>query len=77
MPNNDDNLLERVREYWEGGQPLAARQLIHDNLPADARPAWATRILRLVLDRSGVDRSHCERNRNDLRSGEGEGQTHK
>jgi hypothetical protein len=61
MPNNDDNLLERVREYWEGGQPVAAGQLIHDNLPADARPAWAARILRLVLDRSGIDRSHFER----------------
>ena len=61
MPNHDDNHLERAREYWQGGQPVEAGRLIHDNLPADARPAWAARILRLVLDRSGTDRSHFER----------------
>jgi len=61
MSSNEDNHLERAREYWQGGQPVEAGRLIHDNLPAEARPAWAATILRLVLDRSGTDRSHFER----------------
>jgi hypothetical protein len=61
MPNNDDNHLERAREYWKGGKPLEAGRLLYDNLPVEARPAWAVRILRLVLDRSGLDRSHFGR----------------
>lgn len=61
MSNQDDNLLQRAREYWQGGQPVEAGRLIHDNLPAQARPAWAARILRLVLNRCGADRSHFER----------------
>lgn len=61
MPNNEDDHLELAREYWKGGQPVEAGRLIHDNLPAEARPAWAARILRLVLDRSGAERSHFER----------------
>jgi hypothetical protein len=58
MLKHDENHLESAREYWHGGQPVEAGRLIHDNLPAEARPAWAARILRLVLDRSGADRSH-------------------
>jgi hypothetical protein len=61
MPNNHDNHLERAREYWNGGQSVEAGRLLHDNLPVEARPAWAVRMLRLVLDRSGADRSHFER----------------
>ena len=61
MPNSDDNYLERAREYWKGGQPVEAGRLLHDNLPVEARYAWAVRILRLVRDRSGADRSHFER----------------
>src|ERR1700689_5293577 len=57
MPTDEDNYLERAREYWQGGLPVEAGRLIHDNLPAEVRPTWAARILRLVLDRSGVDRS--------------------
>jgi hypothetical protein len=61
MPNNDENYLELAREYWRGGRPLEAGRLLYDNLPVESRPAWAVRILRLVLDRSGVSRSHFER----------------
>jgi hypothetical protein len=57
MSSHDENYLETARKYWEGGQPVEAGRLIHDNLPAEDRPAWAARILRLVLDRSGANRS--------------------
>jgi hypothetical protein len=47
--------IARASEYWQAGQPLDAGRLIYANLPVDHRPAWAVRILRLVLDRSGAD----------------------
>jgi hypothetical protein len=61
MPNNDANYRERAKEYWQGSKPVEAGRLIHDNLPAETRPAWAARILRLVLEKSGADHSHFER----------------
>jgi hypothetical protein len=61
MPNNDDNHLARARECWYGGQPLEAGRLLHDSLPVEDRPAWAVRILRLVLAKSGADCSHFGR----------------
>jgi hypothetical protein len=61
MPKIDDNHLERATEYWNGGQALEAGRLLHDNLPVEARPPWAVRILKLVLDKSGADRSHFGR----------------
>lgn len=61
MPNNDDIHLKLARECWLGGQPLEAGRLIHDNLPKEARPAWAARILRFMLDKTGADRTDFER----------------
>lgn len=60
QPINDDQ-IERAKEYWQGGQPVEAGRLIYDSLAPEARPAWAARILRLVIERSKVDRSHFER----------------
>jgi hypothetical protein len=49
--------LQLARDYWQSGQLVEAGRLIYDNLPVEARPAWAARILRLVLDKSEADRS--------------------
>jgi hypothetical protein len=34
--------------------------MIFENLPPDLRPKWAADILRLVLERSGVERAHFD-----------------
>jgi hypothetical protein len=56
MPNPDADYLTRAAEFWEGGKPIEAGRLVFENLPSDVRPAWAPRILRLVLEKSGVAR---------------------
>ena len=53
--------LTQAAGYWHAGKPVEAGRIIFEHLPADARPAWAGGILRLVLARSGVDTSHFER----------------
>lgn len=60
MPNQDGNRLERASEYWNEGQPLEAGRLIFDNLPTKVRPEWASKILRLVLGRSGIQTPEIE-----------------
>jgi hypothetical protein len=56
--NQGNDYLDRAAEYWGDGKPLAAGRLILDNLPVKSRPAWAARILRVVLDKSEAERSH-------------------
>lgn len=60
MPNDTNDHLGRAAEYWRTGQPLEAGKLIFENLPAEVRPKWASRILKLVLERSGVRSSPIE-----------------
>jgi hypothetical protein len=60
MPNHDNNHLERAAEYWRGGQAIQAGKLIFENIPAETRPKWASRLLRLVLGRSGIQSSIFE-----------------
>lgn len=60
MPNHESQHLERAGEYWRAGQPVEAGRLIFENLPAETRPKWASRILRLVLEKSGVRFSPLE-----------------
>lgn len=60
MPNDNSNHLMRAAEYWREGHPLEAGKLIFERLPADVRPKWASRILKLVLERSGVRSSLIE-----------------
>ena len=61
MPIEDNNHLERAAEYWRGRQPLEAGKLLFENLPANVRPKWASRILKLVLGRSGIRLPAVER----------------
>jgi hypothetical protein len=55
-----DHHLEQAAEYWRTGAPYEAGRQIFENLPNEARPKWAARILRLVLARSGVRPSRVE-----------------
>jgi len=57
MPDNGKH-LEIAAECWRDGKPLEAGRLIFESLPSADRPKWAARILKLVLEKSGVERSH-------------------
>lgn len=41
-------------EYWNGGKSFDAGKLIFEALPNALRPRWASRILRLLLVKSGT-----------------------
>ncbi len=49
-----DEILSEARSLWKKGNALEAGKLIFENLPLGARPQWAARVLRLVVDRTGV-----------------------
>jgi hypothetical protein len=48
------SFLKHAVECWDKGQAVEAGKLIYENLPPKSRPRWGARILKLVLDRSGV-----------------------
>ena len=54
MRHCNGNELDRAAELWRGGQPLEAWRLIFEKLPTEERSRWASRVLRLVIARSGV-----------------------
>jgi hypothetical protein len=60
MSNHDDNRVEQAAEHWRGGRPLEAGELLFERLPKEFRPIWASRILKLVVGRSGVRFSPIE-----------------
>jgi hypothetical protein len=47
----------RAEEYWCAGRTPQAGNLLYDALPVKDRPAWAARVLRLILERSGLEAS--------------------
>ncbi len=49
-----NGILQQAEEYWRRGQALEAGRIVFENLPDDVRPRWASRILRLILSRSGI-----------------------
>lgn len=49
-----DNQLIKAREHWNNGNGLEAGRLIFEQLSLQARPEWASRILKLVVERSGI-----------------------
>jgi hypothetical protein len=57
MAQKDDIYLRQAAEHWAKSESLEAGKLIYQNLPSNARPRWAARILKLVLDRSGIQSS--------------------
>lgn len=54
MEHGKDDVLVRAAEYWSNGQALEAGKLIYEALPPRSRPKWASRILKVVLDKSGI-----------------------
>lgn len=56
MPTRDD--VSRACDFWQKGQTLSAGQLLFDSIPVEARPQWAARVMRVVIDRTGV-KSHA------------------
>jgi hypothetical protein len=50
-------ILKQAADHWAKGEGLEAGKLLFENLPSRARPKWAAKILKLVLDRSGVEPS--------------------
>jgi hypothetical protein len=58
MPEHISEYVSQAAKYWQSGQTIEAGRLIHDHLRPRDRPAWAAKILLLVLDKNGADRSH-------------------
>lgn len=54
MPQEYECYLKQAAEHWAKGKSLEAGKLIYENLPSQARPKWAARILKFVLERSGI-----------------------
>jgi hypothetical protein len=46
--------MARAFSLWASGEPLEAGKIIFDRLAPDKRPEWAARVLKLVIDKSGV-----------------------
>jgi hypothetical protein len=57
MPQKDENYLRQAADHWAKSESLDTGKLIYEHLPSKARPRWAARILKLVLDRSGIQSS--------------------
>jgi hypothetical protein len=57
MEQQKNTHLVQAAEYWAKGQPLKAGEVIYENLPLQFRPKWASRILKIVLNRGGVQSS--------------------
>jgi hypothetical protein len=54
MATDESETLKRAAKFWNEGIPLEAGKLIFERLPNKVRPNWGSRILRLVLKKSGV-----------------------
>lgn len=57
MPQQDESYLRQAAEHWAKSESLEAGKLIYENLPSKVRPRWAAGILKLILDRSGIQSS--------------------
>jgi hypothetical protein len=55
MSPSRTKLLERAAKLYQSGQTLQAGEIIFEDVPVEARPAWAARILRLALVKSGLE----------------------
>lgn len=50
----DVDTIKVISEYWNAGLGVEAGRVVLEHLEKDAQPEWAARILKLILDRSGV-----------------------
>lgn len=61
MPQDSPNYLVRANEYWQSGRSTEAGRLIFENLSPQVRPKWASRILALMTERTGIKSPPIER----------------
>lgn len=54
MSDDDQDRLRRANEHWLAGRPLEAGEMLFEALPLEVRPKWASGILRLAVQRTGV-----------------------
>ncbi|HKX29149.1 MAG TPA: hypothetical protein VJ302_15750 [Blastocatellia bacterium] len=61
MKQDRETEIKRAAALWNAGEPLEAGRIIFEGLPKEAQPAWAARILRLVLGRSCTQEKQLDR----------------
>ncbi|MBO0797478.1 MAG: hypothetical protein J2P31_01525 [Blastocatellia bacterium] len=61
MERDRESEIKRAAELWHSGEPYEAGRIIFEGLPEEVRPAWATGILHLVLERTGVKLKQIDR----------------
>ncbi|HKX29150.1 MAG TPA: hypothetical protein VJ302_15755 [Blastocatellia bacterium] len=61
MEQDRETEIKRAAELWNAEQPFEAGRIIFEGLPKEVQPIWAARILRLVLERSGVKLKQIDR----------------
>ncbi|MCP4373590.1 MAG: hypothetical protein GY797_36620 [Deltaproteobacteria bacterium] len=52
--------VRRAAELWNDGKTLEAGRILFETIPPDARPGWASTILRLAIAKSGMTCSPVE-----------------
>jgi hypothetical protein len=58
--NDSRTQLLRIRKYWEGDQAVEAGRLVYESLTPNERPTWAAGVLKIVIDRSGIQEGPFE-----------------
>jgi hypothetical protein len=48
----NDEEINDLATRWDSGGSLAVGKIIYEKLPIKSRPKWASRVLKIVLDRS-------------------------
>src|SRR5579859_2737951 len=61
MSDDSRHYLEQASQKWRDGKPREAGRLIFEKLPQEVQPKWATNILELVVNRTGVKAAPIER----------------
>lgn len=56
----NNNHLKQASELWVNGKPLEAGRMVYESLPVESRPIWASRILKLILGKSGIQSSQLD-----------------
>ena len=49
-----NDCLEQAQLFWQANQPREAGRLIWEHIPVKKRVEWATRVLSMVVERTGI-----------------------
>jgi hypothetical protein len=55
MANSHENREHRAEVFWRAGLSHEAGELIFESLPPERRPKWASSVLKVVVDRCGIN----------------------